>query len=79
MEIFRRPGRLGRRVLVSSSAGGEGINLQVARRLIHFDLPWNPMVLEQRIGRVHRIGTINTVIVHTILCEGRVKRTSTCG
>lgn len=70
IDKFRQPGHLGKRVLVSSSAGGEGINLQVARRLIHFDLPWNPMVLEQRIGRVHRIGTIDTVIVHTILLEG---------
>jgi hypothetical protein len=55
---------------VSSSAGGEGINLQISRRLIHFDLPWNPMVLEQRIGRIHRIGTIDTVIVQTILLSG---------
>jgi superfamily II DNA or RNA helicase len=70
MTSFVEPGRLGRRVLVSSSAGGEGINLQVARRLVHFDLPWNPMVLEQRIGRVHRIGTIDTVVVDTILLEG---------
>lgn len=67
IDDFTNPGRLGRRVLVSSAAGGEGINLQIARRLIHFDLPWNPMVLEQRIGRVHRIGTINTIIVDTIL------------
>ena len=67
IDNFTKPGRLGRRVLVSSAAGGEGINLQIARRLIHFDLPWNPMVLEQRIGRVHRIGTIDTVIVDTIL------------
>ena len=66
---FTSAGRLGRRVLVSSSAGGEGINLQVSRRLIHFDLPWNPMVLEQRIGRVHRIGTIDTVVVYTILLK----------
>lgn len=69
IDDFTSPGRLGRRVLVSSAAGGEGINLQVARRLIHFDLPWNPMVLEQRIGRVHRIGTIDRVIVDTILLE----------
>jgi hypothetical protein len=70
MEVFTKPGRLGRRVLVSSSAGGEGINLQIARRLVHFDLPWNPMVLEQRIGRIHRIGTIDTVVVNTILLDG---------
>ena len=69
IDNFTKPGRLGRRVLVSSAAGGEGINLQIARRLIHFDLPWNPMVLEQRIGRVHRIGTIDTIIVDTILLK----------
>ena len=69
IDQFTSSGRLGRRVLVSSSAGGEGINLQVSRRLIHFDLPWNPMVLEQRIGRVHRIGTVDTVVVDTILLK----------
>ena len=67
---FTSSDRLGRRVLVSSSAGGEGINLQISRRLIHFDLPWNPMVLEQRIGRVHRIGTVDTVVVDAILLKG---------
>ncbi len=69
IDQFTSSDRLGRRVLVSSSAGGEGINLQIARRLIHFDLPWNPMVLEQRIGRVHRIGTVDTVVVDTILLK----------
>lgn len=69
MNDFTGPGRLGCRVLVSSAAGGEGINLQVSRHLIHFDLPWNPMVLEQRIGRVHRIGTIDRVVVDTILLQ----------
>lgn len=69
IDKFTSSGQLGRRVLVSSSAGGEGINLQISRRLIHFDLPWNPMVLEQRIGRVHRIGTIKTVLVDTILLK----------
>lgn len=69
MDDFTKSNRFGLRVLVSSAAGGEGINLQTARRLIHFDLPWNPMVLEQRIGRVHRIGTIDTIIVDTILLK----------
>lgn len=44
--------------LVSSRAGGEGMNLQVARRLVHLDVPWNAMEMEQRVGRVkwrHRI------------------------
>lgn len=60
----------GPRVLVSSRAGGEGINLQVARRLIHLDVPWNPMEMEQRVGRVHRFGSRRTVIVDTIVIEG---------
>lgn len=67
---FTGDDHLGRRVLVSSAAGGEGINLQAARRLVHFDLPWNPMVLEQRIGRVHRVGSVNTILVDTILLAG---------
>lgn len=58
------------RVLLSSAAGGVGINLQVARVAVHFDLPWNPMVLEQRVGRVHRIGSTRTILVETILLRG---------
>lgn len=58
------------RVLLSSAAGGVGINLQIARVAVHFDLPWNPMVLEQRVGRVHRIGSTRTILVETILLEG---------
>lgn len=42
--------------LISTDAGGEGINLQFCRVLINYDLPWNPMRLEQRIGRIDRIG-----------------------
>jgi superfamily II DNA/RNA helicase len=58
------------RALISSAAGGIGINLQVARRVVHFDLPWNPMALEQRVGRVHRIGSTRTILVDTILLAG---------
>src|SRR6185369_3720939 len=53
----------GPRFLVSSRAGGEGINLQVARRLVHLDVPWNPMDLEQRVGRVHRFLSKRTIVV----------------
>jgi superfamily II DNA or RNA helicase len=60
----------GPRYLVSSRAGGEGINLQVARRLIHIDVPWNPMEMEQRVGRVHRFGSRQTILVDTLLVEG---------
>lgn len=59
-----------RRMLLSSAAGGIGINLQIARIAVHFDLPWNPMVLEQRVGRVHRIGSTRTILVETILLRG---------
>lgn len=44
-------------VLVSTDAGAVGLNLQVCNVVINFDLPWNPMVLEQRIGRVQRLGS----------------------
>ena len=44
------------RVLVATDAAGEGVNLQVANMVVNYDLPWNPNRLEQRFGRVHRIG-----------------------
>ena len=60
----------GPRFLVSSKAGGEGLNMQKARRLIHLDVPWNPMDLEQRIGRVHRFGSRKTVVIDTVVAAG---------
>ena len=60
----------GPRFLVSSKAGGEGLNMQRARRLIHLDVPWNPMDMEQRIGRVHRFGSRKTIIVDTVVASG---------
>ena len=59
----------GPRFLVSSRAGGEGINLQIARRLIHIDVPWNPMDMEQRVGRVHRFGSRRSIIVDTVVVK----------
>jgi len=49
--------------LVSTDSGGEGLNLQFTNTLINFDLPWNPMRVEQRIGRVHRIGQMRDVYI----------------
>lgn len=60
----------GPQYLVSSKAGGEGINLHCAHRLVHLDVPWNPMELEQRTGRIHRFGSIDTIIVHTLFIAG---------
>ncbi len=56
----------GPHILVSTEAGGQGINLQFCHQLINFDLPWNPMRIEQRIGRVHRIGQQNPVEIYNL-------------
>src|SRR5213078_4717236 len=50
------PERDERSVLIATRAGSEGRNLQFCNVLVNYDLPWNPMVVEQRIGRLHRIG-----------------------
>lgn len=44
-------------VIISTEAGSEGVNLQAANVLINYDLPWNPMIVEQRIGRIQRLGS----------------------
>jgi superfamily II DNA/RNA helicase len=71
---FRNPD--GPRVLVCTAAGREGINLQFARVLFNFDLPWNPMDVEQRIGRIHRYGQKDTAQVYNLILsdtiEGRI-------
>jgi superfamily II DNA or RNA helicase len=59
------------RAIVSTEAGSEGVNLQVANVLINFDLPWNPMIVEQRIGRVQRLGsTHQNVIIYNVMLAG---------
>ena len=66
------------RVLISTDAGGEGLNLQFCHIIVNFDMPWNPMRIEQRIGRVDRIGqrhvvrAINFVLENTV--EHRVRQ-----
>ncbi|MBK8015130.1 MAG: DEAD/DEAH box helicase [Deltaproteobacteria bacterium] len=67
IEGFRSPD--GPQFLISSRAGAEGLNLQVARRLVHLDVPWNPMQLEQRVGRVHRFGSRREIIVDTLVVK----------
>lgn len=66
----------GPKVLVCTAAGREGINLQFARVLFNFDLPWNPMDVEQRIGRIHRYGQQDTAQVYNLILsdtiEGRI-------
>ena len=63
----------GAQFLISTSAGGEGINLQVCRILFNYDLPWNPMAVEQRIGRIHRYGQNETVQIYHLVAEGTIE------
>lgn len=59
------------RVIVSTEAGSEGVNLQVANVLVNYDLPWNPMIVEQRIGRVQRLASDHAhVSIFNIMLEG---------
>ncbi len=61
------------RVLVSTDAGGEGLNLQFCHVVINYDIPWNPMRLEQRIGRVDRIGQAHPVRALNFLLDDTVE------
>jgi superfamily II DNA or RNA helicase len=61
------------RLFLSTDAGGVGLNLQHASAVINVDLPWNPAVLEQRIGRVHRLGQRGTVQVINLVAAGSIE------
>jgi SNF2 family DNA or RNA helicase len=71
MEKFRRDPEC--RVFLSTDAGGVGLNLQAASAVINFEPPWNPARLEQRIGRVHRLGQAHPVHVVHLLTEGSIE------
>jgi superfamily II DNA or RNA helicase len=60
----------GTQVFLSTDAGGVGLNLQAASALVNLDLPWNPAVLDQRIGRVHRLGQDEPVQVILMVSRG---------
>ena len=63
-------------VMVSTEAGGEGINLQFCSLMVNYDIPWNPNRLEQRMGRIHRYGQRNEVHIYNLVAtdtrEGKV-------
>ncbi|GLF89693.1 putative ATP-dependent helicase YqhH [Bacillus safensis] len=60
-------------VLIATEAGGEGINLQFCNQIINYDLPWNPMRLEQRIGRIHRLGQERDVHIYNMATNSTVE------
>lgn len=60
-------------VLIATEAGGEGINLQFCNMMINYDLPWNPMRLEQRIGRIHRYGQERDVHIYNFAIKETVE------
>ena len=62
-------------ILVATEAAGEGINLQFCSRMVNYDLPWNPNRLEQRMGRIHRIGQVDDVTVVNFVAENTVEGT----
>lgn len=58
------------KVLIANDAAGEGLNLQTANLMVNYDLPWNPNRLEQRFGRIHRIGQEEVCFLWNLLAEG---------
>lgn len=69
-ELFQKHAQ----VLIATEAGGEGINLQFCNHIINYDLPWNPMRLEQRIGRIHRLGQEKDVMIYNFAIKETVEQ-----
>ena len=59
--------------MVSTESGSEGRNLQFCHQLINYDLPWNPMRVEQRIGRLHRLGQEHDVTIFNLSCNETIE------
>ena len=60
-------------VFLSTDAGATGLNLQMAQVVINLDLPWNPTLLEQRVGRIHRIGQTHNIEVINLIAAGTIE------
>ncbi len=60
-------------VLLSTEAAGEGRNLQFCRVMVNFDLPWNPLRIEQRVGRIHRVGQDRPVDIFNLSARGTIE------
>ncbi|PEK99505.1 DEAD/DEAH box helicase [Bacillus sp. AFS017336] len=65
VELFRNECQ----IMIATDAGGESINLQFCNQMINYDIPWNPNKLEQRMGRIHRIGQKNEVFVFNLVAQ----------
>ena len=65
--------RTEKQMLISTDAGGEGLNLQCSHIVINYDLPWNPMKIEQRIGRADRIGQTDDVQVFNFILKSTIE------
>lgn len=65
VEMFREECQ----IMIATDAGGESINLQFCNQMINYDIPWNPNKLEQRMGRIHRIGQRNEVFVFNLVAQ----------
>jgi len=61
------------RVFLSTDAGAAGLNLQYASTLVNMDLPWNPALLEQRIGRIYRMGQVRPVQIVNFVAKGTIE------
>lgn len=61
------------RFFIATNAGSTGLNLQFANTIVNVDLPWNPAILEQRIGRVHRMGQTRPVQVYLLVTNGTIE------
>ena len=61
------------RILLSTEAAGEGRNLQFCHVMINFDLPWNPQRIEQRVGRIHRVGQTERVEIFNLTAQGTIE------
>ncbi len=65
--------KTGNHILVTTELGGEGRNLQFCHQMINYDLPWNPMRIEQRIGRIHRFGQAKQVMIYNLCAAGSIE------
>jgi hypothetical protein len=62
--------RTQKQILIATDAAGEGINLQYCHLMVNYDMPWNPMRLEQRMGRIHRFGQTREVHIFNFVAVG---------